>query len=75
VDQERGLMPVNIPSDMTDAIMTALPADGTDVDVTIFDEARREISKLLEVGAVSRFMNSKEILDMQNQDAVVSAVA
>jgi hypothetical protein len=71
-----GLMAINIPGIMSEKIKkTILNAKDTDLSDTVFDDARREISSLLEVGAVPRFLNSKEFRETQAEEAVINAIS
>jgi hypothetical protein len=49
--------------------------DNTEVPFTLFDEARLEIARLLEFGAVKRFANSPEYRSILSDGMVAQIMA
>jgi hypothetical protein len=70
-----GMMTINIPGGIAEKVKRIVfSGKENELNETVFDDARREISILLEVGAVSRFMNSKEYRELQAGEAIISIV-
>lgn len=70
-----GLYQINIAGHMSKELSNALAAGEDRLTATIFDKARTEIARLLEVGAVSRFITTPAYVSATSAKAVMSAVA
>jgi hypothetical protein len=77
--REDGLYTVNIPAPMSTRIIAALKDPNAPVDVTLFDDAVLEVKKLLNYGAVQRFLNkvsrdSKRVGDKSDSVTIIPDV-
>jgi hypothetical protein len=74
---ENGIFQINVSSRTAEPLMKiSKDESGDSVTSTIFDEARREIAYLLEIGAVARFATAKEqYMSVLNSAVVAQSVA
>jgi hypothetical protein len=74
--ETNGMMTINIPWAMADKLKReVLPVNENELKQVVFDDARREISTLLEMGAVKRFVDTKEYRELEAGEALIIAVS
>jgi hypothetical protein len=72
--ETNGIWSVNVPSQIQHAISEIVLNNDGDVPIEVFDRARREISRLLEMGAVVRFQKSEKYREVCSHQDILSVV-